>query len=196
MMIRWIKKKLRNIKVAEREQRRISGVSLEEHCQVLEEIRNSLEDQLSQAKMKIAGLENNRAFEVQETMKFLNCLVSDGKTKKEEDDARDKEIQRLNFELCKKKLEINDQLNLRDVEIHRLRMVIKSMCTDLEKAFATAKSAFPGPHVLPQILEEPGKKPQEEDIIGAVITPVISRDGSCHSPRHEGTPTRTLLGYP
>ncbi|KAL3575645.1 hypothetical protein D5086_023746 [Populus alba] len=174
-MIRWIKKKLRNIKVAEREQRRISSVSLEEHCQVLEE-RNSLEDQLSQAKMKIAGLENSRAFEVQETMKFLNYLVSDGK--KEEDDARDKEIQRLNLELCKKELEINEKLNLRDAEIHRLKMIIKFMCSDLEKAFATAKSALPDPHVLPQILEEPRKKPQEEDIIGAVITPVISRDGS------------------
>ncbi|KAJ6889240.1 hypothetical protein NC652_030133 [Populus alba x Populus x berolinensis] len=174
-MIRWIKKERGNIKVAEREQRRISGVSLEEHCQVLEE-RNSLEEQLSQAKMKIAGLENSRAFEVQETMKFPNYLVSDGK--KEEDDARDKEIQRLNLELCKKELEIYEQLNLRDAEIQRLKMIIKSMCSDLEKAFATAKSALPDPHVLPRILEEPGKKPQEEDIIGAIITPFGSLDGT------------------
>ncbi|KAG6753392.1 hypothetical protein POTOM_043460 [Populus tomentosa] len=162
--------------VAEREQRRISGVSLEEHCQVLEE-RNSLEDQLSQAKMKIAGLENSRAFEVQETMKFPNYLVSDGK--KEEDDARDKEIQRLNLELCKKELEINEQLNLRDAEIQRLKMIIKSMCNiGLEKAFATTKSALPGPHVLPRMLEEPGKKPQEEDVIGAIITPFGSLEGT------------------
>jgi hypothetical protein len=32
-------------------------------------------------------------------IKFRNYLVSDGK--KEKDDARDKEIQRLNLELCK-----------------------------------------------------------------------------------------------
>ncbi|KAJ6889241.1 hypothetical protein NC652_030134 [Populus alba x Populus x berolinensis] len=57
-MIRWI-------------QKAVEPVSYEEHRQVLEE-RDSLKDQLSQANRKIGGLENYRAFDVQELQKYLN----------------------------------------------------------------------------------------------------------------------------
>ncbi|KAI5569813.1 hypothetical protein BDE02_12G102000 [Populus trichocarpa] len=70
-MIRWI-------------QKAVEPVSYEEHRQVLEE-RDSLKDQLSQANRKIGGLENYRAFDVQELQKYLDNQVTHGK----------KEIQRL-----------------------------------------------------------------------------------------------------
>ncbi|KAJ6375223.1 hypothetical protein OIU77_000240 [Salix suchowensis] len=78
------------LQVDELEQRRFHQVLAE---------TNSLKDQLSEANRKIAELENMaRAFQAQES---LNHHVSHGK--KEEDDGKDKEIQRLEGELGMKK---------------------------------------------------------------------------------------------
>ncbi|KAJ6417844.1 hypothetical protein OIU84_001263 [Salix udensis] len=89
-IIQWIKvkfRKLRDNKVDEPEQR--PDFSYEGPRQVLAE-RDSLKDQLSGANRKIAELENMaRAFQSQES---LNHQVSHGK--KEEDDGKDKEIER------------------------------------------------------------------------------------------------------
>nr|TKS04580.1 hypothetical protein D5086_0000143050 [Populus alba] len=95
-------RKLRDNKFVEIEQRRMPDFFYEGHNQVLEE-RNSLKDQLSEANRKIADLENKaRAFEVQGTQQFLNYQVSHGR--KEKDDGKDEEIERLEGELGIKNL--------------------------------------------------------------------------------------------
>ncbi|KAJ6358304.1 hypothetical protein OIU76_000080 [Salix suchowensis] len=91
------------LQVDEPEQRP-DDFSYEGPRQVLAE-RDSLKDQLCGANRKIAELENMaRAFQSQES---LNHQVSHGK--KEEDDGKDKEIERLEGEIgIKNPLPIND----------------------------------------------------------------------------------------
>ncbi|KAJ6358302.1 hypothetical protein OIU76_000078 [Salix suchowensis] len=91
-------RKLRDNKVEDLDQRRRPDMIYEGFPQVIEE-RDSLRDQLSEANRKIAELENMaRAFQAQES---LNHQVSHGK--KEEDDGKDKEIERVEGELGMKK---------------------------------------------------------------------------------------------
>lgn len=95
----------------------------EGHNQVLEE-RNSLKDQLSEANRKIADLENKaRAFEVQGTQQFLNYQVSHGK--KEKDDAKDEEIERLEGELGIK-ISLADQQSVGEKVIKRFEYHMQS----------------------------------------------------------------------
>jgi hypothetical protein len=95
----------------------------EGHNQVLAE-RNSLKDQLSEANRKIADLENKaRAFEVQGIQQFLKYQVSRGK--KEKDDGKDEEIERLEGELGIK-ISLTDQQSVGEKVIKRFEYHMQS----------------------------------------------------------------------
>ncbi|KAJ6404846.1 hypothetical protein OIU84_012926 [Salix udensis] len=103
--IQWIKVKFRKLRDNKAdEQRRRLNLIYEGSHQVLAE-RDSLKDQLSEANRKLADLENMvRAFQAQAS---LHHQVSHGK--KEEDDGKDKEIERLKGEIGIKNSLITDQ---------------------------------------------------------------------------------------
>ncbi|XP_011029930.1 PREDICTED: uncharacterized protein LOC105129527 isoform X3 [Populus euphratica] len=118
-MIRWIKKKLRNIKVVTNNYADSSFPVAEDHNEVSAE-RNSLKDQKPVGEREVNGFE----YQIR---------------------SKDEDIRRLEHELAMKDEEmrrLEHELAMKDEEFASLRIAIRSACTDLSSAVTAADDAF------------------------------------------------------
>ncbi|XP_052302084.1 uncharacterized protein LOC18109991 isoform X4 [Populus trichocarpa] len=168
-MIRWIKKKLRNIKVVTNNYTDSSFQVVEDHNEVSAE-RNSLKDQKPVGEREVNGFEyqirskdediRRLEHEHELAMKEIRLL---------EHELAMKDTRRLEHELAMKDEEmrrLKSQLDLREKEFASLRTAIWSACTDLSNAVNTADDALKFKN------KSPSKKGiehfyTEEDLYGA-----------------------------